>query len=537
MLPRKLQFLHPWLHLTGLAMILAGMPFSVFLMSFGQFWLIGNWILEAKFDRLKLFASSPAALLLSGLFLIYLPGVFYSENLPEAMKMLRLNLPFLVLPLILSQQKPLSKFWYFALLRFFLLAVVLATITCMVIGLPAWLNGAYTDIRQISLFISHIRFALLISFSILIISWLLAYKPVQMTITEKVFWTLAAVFMLVFLFILQSLTGLAIIAFTGSIWAAYLVFTKLPLKHALIVSSIPLIIIAFIAGISIHTYKNYFTPAAIYTKTLPANTALGNPYTHNKQTIENGYFIETFVCEAELIEAWHQRSSMPVKGDDGKGNRVQSTLIRYLNSKGLPKDAAGVASLSERDIAFIEQGIANEKYTGLWGIRMRFYQLLWEWNYFRQGHQDASGHTLRMKLEFWQTALGIIYEHPLGGVGIGDVPDAFRHAYQQRNSWLDTQWQMTSHNQYLYIAVAAGLPGLILFIFLLVWPCRNMQKLAWEAPFVFFMLIAWISMLTEDTLTTQAGITFVAFFYAFFLFVRPSAADKTTTISPLTPAK
>lgn len=128
--------------------------------------------------------------------------------------MLRLNLPFLVLPLILSQQKPLSKFWYFALLRFFLLAVVLATITCMVIGLPAWLNGAYTDIRQISLFISHIRFALLISFSILIISWLLAYKPVQMTITEKVFWTLAAVFMLVFLFILQSLTGCgAFIAF------------------------------------------------------------------------------------------------------------------------------------------------------------------------------------------------------------------------------------------------------------------------------------------------------------------------------------
>jgi hypothetical protein len=41
--------------------------------------------------------------------------------------------------------------------------------------------------------------------------------------------------------------------------------------------------------------------------------------------------------------------------------------------------------------------------------------------------------------------------------------------------------------------------------------------------YVVFWCIAVISMLTEDTLETQAGATFFAFFNALFLFAKPQA--------------
>jgi hypothetical protein len=37
--------------------------------------------------------------------------------------------------------------------------------------------------------------------------------------------------------------------------------------------------------------------------------------------------------------------------------------------------------------------------------------------------------------------------------------------------------------------------------------------------YITFFLIAVVSFLTEDTLETQAGVTFFAFFNSFFLFV------------------
>jgi O-antigen ligase len=160
---------------------------------------------------------------------------------------------------------------------------------------------------------------------------------------------------------------------------------------------------------------------------------------------------------------------------------------------------------------------------------MRFYQLLWEVNHYRQGHRDASGHTFRMKLEFWRISLKIIKQHPLTGVGIGDVPDAFRKAYQLENSWLGKEWWMTSHNQYLYIAVAAGIPGLIIFLLFLLGPVFSDKRIRSYPPFIVFIIIALISMFTEDTLTTQAGVTFVVFFYSVFLFLRPSAEAASTT--------
>lgn len=40
-----------------------------------------------------------------------------------------------------------------------------------------------------------------------------------------------------------------------------------------------------------------------------------------------------------------------------------------------------------------------------------------------------------------------------------------------------------------------------------------------QGVFLYFLLILLLSMLTEDTIESQAGVTFAAFFYSFLLFL------------------
>jgi O-antigen ligase len=187
--------------------------------------------------------------------------------------------------------------------------------------------------------------------------------------------------------------------------------------------------------------------------------------------------------------------------------------------------------LSDKEIHFIEQGIANENYTGLWGIRMRLYQLFWELDYNQRGGKTPIGYSVMMKLEFWKTALNIMKQHPIAGVGTGDVSDAFKEEYIKSNSWLNEKWRLTSHNYYLYTAVALGIPGLITFLILIITPFVQAFRKSRYFPLTLFFGIAMISMLTEDTLNTQAGASFVAFFYCFFLFSRPNIKSTSSSSS------
>jgi hypothetical protein len=230
--------------------------------------------------------------------------------------------------------------------------------------------------------------------------------------------------------------------------------------------------------------------------------------------------VDAFLSEKEVRTAWGKRSQLSIDSADGKGHPVYTTLVRYLNSKGLTKDYSGVMLLNDKDIRYIENGTANVNYTGLLGVRMRFYQLLYELDFQKRGGTNASGHTLMMKLEFWKNGIALISQNPLLGTGTGDVPSDFKNQYKITASWLTPQWWMTSHNQFIYFAVAMGIPGLLLFIFLFFYPAIRSKAFNY-LPFTLFFSIAFLSMFTEDMLTTQAGVSFVVFFYAFFLFARP----------------
>lgn len=536
MLPKQIRFLHPYLHFTGLLLMVVGLPFSLLFMSLSQFFIVGNWILEAGFkEKWGRFKSNKTAWMLCGIFILLLPGMLWTNNINDGLKLIRINLPFLIYPFFLSSSAPLKKSWYELLLKLSFVSVFLATLACSFIGLPQWLNGEFSDIRQISIFISHIRFALLIDLSILIGIWIVGSKSIQLKAIERWLMVVVIIWMFLFLFILQSLTGIAILLFLLTIWGITFLFNNYSLKKAIFFLSIPVFLLIGLCFQLASSWKNYHTPDSKYSAPLTSLTRMGNTYTHNFDIIENGHYVNSYVCVEELRTSWKSRSKLCIDSNDNKGHLTYTTLVRFLNSKGLNKDAEGVFSLSEREVHFIEQGIANVNYTGLWGIRMRLYQMFWELDYNQRGGKAPIGYTVMMKLEFWKTAVNIIRQHPFAGVGTGDVTDAFKKEYSKSNSWLNEKWRLTSHNYYLYTAVALGIPSLIVFLVLITLPFIQTFKKSPYLPLTLFWGIALISMLTEDTLNTQAGVSFVAFFYCFFLFSRPIkrsiSADSVSTSS------
>ena len=107
----------------------------------------------------------------------------------------------------------------------------------------------------------------------------------------------------------------------------------------------------------------------------------------------------------------------------------------------------------------------------------------------------------------------------LFGVGTGDPDMAFKEEYKINGTQLTEKYRLRSHNQLLAIGVAFGMVGMTWFLFALFYPLFQKTNRT-DMLYITFFMIAVFSMINEDTLETQAGATFFAFFNALFLFAR-----------------
>ena len=84
---------------------------------------------------------------------------------------------------------------------------------------------------------------------------------------------------------------------------------------------------------------------------------------------------------------------------------------------------------------------------------------------------------------------------------------------------LSPEQQWRSHNQFLSILIGFGAIGLIWFLFSLIYPAW-VKRGFHDYFFLVFFIVAMLSLLTDDTLESQAGVSFFYFFFAFLLFGR-----------------
>lgn len=506
---------HRYLFLFGLISLAAGMLFGTVPTSIPEFILFGNWALEGRFaEKWQLLKRNRIFWVLSSLFALHILGLLYTQNLQQGWNDIRNKIPLELLPLVLFSTRPINSREFRLLFGFFLLSVFISTICCYIVYL-GYTKKVITDARQASVFMSHIRFSLFIAFAITCCGYYIFKENRRI---KMVLCVLAAWF-LWYLYKLEMATGFACLCVVSLVMLVAYAYTRVNKWLGLAM----LLLLVVPLAIGFQTFKSdskLFDPDP----TAPANrlrplTAGGRIYLQDTlfNLAENGNLIAINISDEELRQEWNRKSALPYDSTDRRKNNLRFTVLRYLASKGLTKDSAGLAQLSAGDIHNIEMGVTNYKYPLEAGLKARWRELIWEYTKYRRG-ENPSGHTLTMRLEFWKTALYIIHRHALLGVGTGDIQDEFNRAYAETSSKLDEHWHLRNHNQYLAIAVAFGIPGLLIFLAYLFYPAiylrRQLHVLYWP-----FFIISLLSFLTEDTLETQSGVTFFIFYNAFFLWL------------------
>ena len=524
-------------YLLGLLMVAVGLTLSPFLMGMSQFWLVLVWLVDASLpplkggqggfkDKFSRFCNNKAAVLLVAFFLMHLVGLLYTADFQYAMKDLRVKLPILVMPFVLSSMPPLDRKRFDFVMLVYVLSVFVATL----FSFSTYLKHDYEDVREISHFISHIRFCLNIVFCMAIIGYYLvksqrAVEPVETPVLKCLNRFLQCFLLLWFvyqIYIFESLSGYVILAAVVVVSAVYAFLrwkTGRGWRIAVGVSALAVLLVASV--VLKRQIKPLLKVESVDFSTLEQKTALGNDYWHDTiyNPVEDGKFVGLYYCKKEMQEAWSERSNLPFEGTTTNGENLEATLARYLTSKDLRKDAQGVMALTDEDICNVEQGVANYNNWKHPGLQARLSSTLFEYNLYRR-FNNPNGGSLAQRIEFTRASFHIIGQHPWFGVGTGDVPQAFSQAYDEIQSPLKEEFRFRAHNQYLAIAVAFGLVGLAFFLFVLLFPWLSSRR-NHTYLYLVFLCIMLLSMFPEDTLETQAGASLFAFFEAFLLFAAP----------------
>lgn len=492
---------HELLYVIGLAGVACGLAWSKVMISISLMLLGLNFLLEGDFrNKLNRAKSTKLFIAIALFYGIHLIGLIYTSNFEYGFHDITTKLPLIVLPFILAA-KPITNRHHIDLILAIFVGTLLITSLWNYAAYQSWVgNYTYNDIRGMSLFGSHIRYGLLISFSIGILGYFIhQYRKYWLILTVSIAW------FIYYTFYSQVIAGL--LAFISLLFLVG-VFLSWRWKKwvALSFSTISIgIAILFLFWL----FKPLKTNPAIY-ENLPQKTAKGNPYTHHGGFIssETGEPILLYLCEKELREEWNKRSKIDYDGRDIKGNKLKHTLTRYLSSMRLHKDAEGMAHLTDKDIKNIEHGIPSKHHKG---IIARLHSTRFEIN----NSSNPNGHSLLQRIEYWKAGLNIIKNNWIFGVGTGDIQDEFNRYYEQTNSVLTPKNRNRTHNQFLTVWITFGIVGFAAFNWLLFvftqfcW--KNEQLLG-----IMFIAVATSSFLTEDTLETQVGVTFFAFFYALF---------------------
>ena len=450
-----------------------------------------------------------------GIFLLFLLSSVVTYNNGNSLYDLKKNLFFLIIPLAFMLGKPINDFQK----RFLFYAFAFSITISIIVGLIRWftvIKAMNFEVHAISL-ISHIRF----SFQLILIFWffILLLQKNRKTLTHRntLIFSVIAAYTIAFLFFQQSLTGL--IALGGSVifYILYLIF-QLQHKYKVILLIVvgccivlPLLYVLWIV-------HSFYDIEKIDKQSMDKKTARGNYYTNDFDSpmVENGNYVFVYICDKEMREEWNKISEFKYDSIGKNGYANSATLIRYLTSKGLRKDAQGVRALTKQDIENVENGIANVIYQEKkYSIYPRIYQTIWEY-YVYSKTGNANYQSFSQRIEYSKAALTIIKNNFWFGVGTGNWKDEFKKAYHENHSQLSEELYASSHNQYLNYMVKFGMIGFIVIIFLITYPVfytgRNKDPL-----FLILLIFLFCANFADSNFESHMGNSFFTFFYCVFL--------------------
>jgi len=170
-----------------LLLLVTGLPLSLFLTSISQFVIAASFVLGRNYrQRIKNFIVNLPAMVITGIYFMHLLGLFWTENFSWGFHDLKVKLPLLLLPFLISTAKPLAKKQFETVMTVFVFAVLTGSLIAFAV-LTGIINRSINDIRDIFIFhISHIRFALLTCVSIFSTSYFLYINYHQWNWVKKI---------------------------------------------------------------------------------------------------------------------------------------------------------------------------------------------------------------------------------------------------------------------------------------------------------------------------------------------------------------
>ena len=503
--------IHLYIQLTALFLLAIGVSTSNALMSIGTLLCFVNWLLEGDFRaKLDRFIKEKVIWIFSFIFFFGALSLLWSEDIGYGLHDLRIKLPLIVIPLVLSTSKPLEKKHFYWIIYIFLGTLLFASIWNYIL-FTKHLDEVY-DIRQMSRFISHIRFSILINLGIFITYYL--------WLKEKWRWYLLwpiIIWLVFYQYKSQVVNGYGLFVILSILSIVYWIYhlQNQKLKRILGIGLVSVVSVVLIGLVTIWKQAPSEIPKIDLNK-LDLYTVNGNGYYHQKNTniTEDGKLVYQYISERESRAAWQKRSTVHFDSLDRKGHPIAGTLYRYMTSKDLRKDSIGFLSLTDEDIKNIENGFSNHKTNRglvekISDLKMQLFLL--------KSNGDPNGNSLIQRRLHLLAAGGILKTNWLFGVGIGDVQLAFNEQYTKNHSLLKIENQHRSHNQFLTIWISHGLIGFIALILLWLIPLFKYLKTC-DYLLCVSLIALGFSFLWQDMLETQAGVTIFALFYSLMVF-------------------
>lgn len=493
--------IHLYIHLLGLIGLAVGTPLNKVVMSLAMMLLVLNLLLKADFKSYwENIRSNKLLWFIVGVFVLHIIGIIWTQDIGKATDDLRVKLPFLVIPVVLVAYPLENKKHLDGVLLSFVSTVLILTLINFSMY-KHWIGDhVYDDIRGMSLFGSHVRFGIIVSFAAGILLYFLKdYNRLRPIIILVICW------LAYYTYYSQVISGLATLLGVILVFVLYLLWGRLRwLALSIFVSTLTICIL-----LTLWLFKPIHVTSEMFAD-LPKFTKEGNEYLHFNSLVspETEMPIYINVCNKELRRDWHLYSQVPYDSTDAKGQPIRFTLLRYMSSKGLNKDAEGLKQLSAAEIKLVEMGIGSVHHSGikgrLYGIK---YQIV--------NNQDPNGNSLLERFEYWKAGWNIFMDNFWIGVGTGDVQQSFDDYYVAADSELLPENRKRAHNMYLTFGVTFGIIGVLFFLWfhlayvLQAFTTKNVLAM-------MFLVVAMISYLTEDTLETQTGVTFCGLFYGLF---------------------
>lgn len=493
-----------------------------FLITISTILLAAFWIFDGNYRQsLRMLVGRKSALCFLAIPLVVVLRMIVQLPDDNAITFISKYLQPLIFIFVIGSKPELSKKKFHMVLFLFVASIVINSFYNTI--QYALTHDATDNFRSISPFISYIRLTLFVLTAIFACAYLLRQKEFFFKY-ERIFLWLSMIWLTVFVIILKSITGYVILCASIFLFLVYLICQSQDKKRKIVFLSLIAGGFLVVFAIVYSEAKYFLQPDSIIVEELEQTTPNGNAYTHNvNYEIENGHYVNIYICQKELAEAWHERTQTSIWAKDRNENIYYYTLIRYMTSKNLRKDKTDFDKLTDKEILAVQNSFTNYRFLSNSKLNKRIYEAIWELYMYANG-TSPDNHSIPQRFEFAKcTFLSLQEKNIWFGLG-ANVRDEMRQTYEKMNSLSESNWNLP-HNQYLLMLILCGIVGFVIFVLGLI-GAFVFSKSRWNILTIGWFLLVVISCFSEDSFNTAAGQVCCCLFGSLLLFCQPAKQTK-----------